>query len=89
MIPDDYNHEVNIILREVQTCTLRVPEPIVEFKTAGDLAHTVPAVNSVDRCVDLGESVLVRDQCGDQINMDPEAKVNQENGERNEKRKQK
>ena len=39
----------------------------------GDLALNVPVVNSVDRRLDLGGAVLVQDQCGVQINMDPEA----------------
>ena len=57
-IPDDYNHKVDITLREVQTCAPQVKDAIVEVKTAGDLAHKVPVVKSVDGRVDLGGSVL-------------------------------
>ena len=36
----------------------QVKDAIVEVKTAGDLAHKVPVVKSVDDRVDLGGSVL-------------------------------
>ena len=57
-LPDAVNHKVDITLREVQTCAPQVEDAIVEVKTAGDLAHKVPVVKSVDGRVVLGGSVL-------------------------------
>jgi hypothetical protein len=74
-ISEDYNLEVDICLKEVQTCTPQVLEPILEVKATDEFEGAKPIVKSVDRNIDLGGSVSVHyDEVRKaQINIDPSA----------------